>query len=84
MGIVKHRLYQKYDEGEKDYKIVHLETSSDIVFRPSSTETIEDAVTALEKKVAVIVDRFDKNGILKPEHGGTNPTTAGLYSIIDS
>lgn len=82
MSIVKHRLYQKYGEGDRDYKIVHLETSSDVVLRPGTTKTIEDAVDTLERKVAVIIDRFDKEGVLKPEHGGTNPMTS-MYAIKD-
>ena len=78
--VVKHRIYQKHGEGEKDYKIVHTETSSDIVLRPGTTTNIEDAVAALERKVDIIISRFDKEGVLKPEHGGS---VASKYQLVE-
>ena len=80
MAIVKQRIYQKWGPGPKDYKIVHIETSSDIVMRPDksgniSEISVEDAMVIIETLLKTIGDRFDENGVLKPEHGGTGDNT---------
>lgn len=73
MAIVKQRIYQKWGEGPKDYKIIHVETSSDVVMRPSGdgSVSIEDAMQLVEALLKVINDRFDDDGVLKKENGGT-------------
>ena len=90
MAISKQRLYRKYANFPKAYRIIHLETSSDIVMRGDGS-TVEDALTdmdaymkALKALVDILNEYFDDKKILKPEHGGSGGDNLPelLYNMI--
>ena len=70
-SISKQRLYRKYSGFPKAYRIIHLETSTDVVVRGDGETTLEDTLSTMEEAVAAVANHFDENGILKPEYGGS-------------
>ena len=50
MAISKQRIYQKSGSGPKDYTIIHPETSSDIVMRPTGY-SVEEALVAVIRRL---------------------------------
>lgn len=89
-AISKQRLYRKYANFPKAYRIIHLETSSDIVMREDGT-TVEDALKdmdaymkALKALIDILNSYFDEDHILKPEHGGSGGDNLPLllYNMI--
>lgn len=86
MAISKQRLYRKYSGFPKAYRIIHLETSSDVVMRGDGETSIEDSMIKLEKMVQIINQYFDENGVLKPENGGSGGDNLPelLYNMIQA
>ena len=75
MAISKQRLYQKFADAPKAYKIIHFETSSDIVMRSDLKTTVEGSLQTIE-------NRFDENGVLKEEYGGAAAKLEESHTFI--